>query len=158
MADEISTFTDKGMKNLNRIRTAATELAEGIQSSFFVKFGTYQPKWAQLAGSTQADRRMQGYPENEPLLRSGITRDSFTHEVEITEDSIFIIVGIKTGTIRKLPYDERPKDIGQLMCWHERGTATEPPRPMLPLVAAEVDKMLSDLFDRGSVNIMSGVR
>jgi hypothetical protein len=152
------TFTDKGMRDLNRLRKAANDLAEGIESSFFVKFGIYQPKWSGLAERTKAIRVKQGYPEDEPLLRSGVTRDSFTREVEATETSITIIVGIKTGTIRKLPYDERPKDIGQLMCWHERGTATEPPRPMLPLVADEVTKMLTDLFDRGSVSIMSGAR
>src|SRR5690348_14586823 len=53
------------------------------------KFGEYQPSagefiaWAQLAESTMRDRERQGFPEDEPLLRSGELRDdvkrSFDH-------------------------------------------------------------------------------
>lgn len=158
MSDDISQFTKKGMRGLTRLSNAANELAEGIHSAFFVKFGEYQPGWQQLAEETQEIRKHQGYPPNEPLLRSGITRDSFEKVVRVSEDEIFIIVGIPTGTIRTLPYDSRPKDIGQLMCWHERGTGHEPPRPMLPLVADEISKQLSELFNRGNFSIMTAVR
>jgi phage gpG-like protein len=43
--------------------------------------GTYRYNWPQLAESTQAERAHEGYPANEPLLRSGEMRDSIGHVV-----------------------------------------------------------------------------
>jgi hypothetical protein len=37
--------------------------------------GTYDYGWAPLADATKADRVAQGYPADEPLLRSGEMRD-----------------------------------------------------------------------------------
>src|SRR5580692_4771055 len=51
------------------------------------KIGEYQEQagpfiaWPELAESTKADRARQGYPEDEPLLRSGEMRDSIEHVV-----------------------------------------------------------------------------
>ena len=44
--------------------------------------GTYNYNWPQLAPSTQADRVQQGFPANEPLLRTGEMRDSIEHQVQ----------------------------------------------------------------------------
>lgn len=47
------------------------------------KFGHYQeaegpfPRWAPLTDATMAEREREGYPPNEPLLRSGTLRDSY---------------------------------------------------------------------------------
>src|SRR5690348_3170601 len=51
------------------------------------KIGEYQDavgpfeKWRELADSTKADRVRKGFPENEPLLRTGEMRDSIEHKV-----------------------------------------------------------------------------
>jgi HK97 gp10 family phage protein len=51
------------------------------------KIGEYQDEagpfiaWPELADSTQADRERQGYPADEPLLRTGAMRDSIEHMV-----------------------------------------------------------------------------
>jgi hypothetical protein len=51
------------------------------------KIGEYQSEagqfaaWAPLAESTQEDRARQGFPEDEPLLRTGQMRDSIEHRV-----------------------------------------------------------------------------
>lgn len=44
--------------------------------------GTYEYGWPALADSTRADRERKGFPEDEPLLRSGGMRDSIGHTVE----------------------------------------------------------------------------
>lgn len=49
--------------------------------------GTYQgaagpfAAWKELSPGTKADRKRQGFPENEPLLRTGEMRDSIQHVV-----------------------------------------------------------------------------
>lgn len=73
--------------------------------------GTYDYGWPQLAPSTQADRVQQGFPANEPLLRTGEMRDSIEHVSSPTEGRI--------GS-------NNPKAI-----WHELGTSRVPPRPFL---------------------------
>lgn len=42
--------------------------------------GPFQ-KWAELADSTKRQRARLGFPENEPLLRTGEMRDSIEHRV-----------------------------------------------------------------------------
>jgi hypothetical protein len=44
--------------------------------------GTYDYDWPQLAESTQDERGYLGFPDNEPLLRTGELRDSIEHTVE----------------------------------------------------------------------------
>jgi HK97 gp10 family phage protein len=54
------------------------------------KFGEYQEQagpfvaWKELADSTKADRERQGYPEDEPLLRRGDTRDSIGTAIAVS--------------------------------------------------------------------------
>ncbi|MFG1388807.1 phage virion morphogenesis protein [Xanthobacter versatilis] len=43
--------------------------------------GTYDYGWKQLADVTKRDRVANGFPENEPLLRTGEMRDSIEHTV-----------------------------------------------------------------------------
>ena len=75
---------------------AAVELSEGeglkqatrlLRDRARETLGTYQeavgplPAWQELAASTQAERSLQGYTPNDPLLRSGELRDSIQDEV-----------------------------------------------------------------------------
>lgn len=46
--------------------------------------GTYRYDWTPLAESTQADRVRQGWPADEPLLRTGALAASIQHKVETT--------------------------------------------------------------------------
>jgi hypothetical protein len=60
---------------------------EEIEKRAQAKIGEYQHKagpfsaWAPLADAPVQDRIDQGYPANEPLLRSGEMRDSIEHKV-----------------------------------------------------------------------------
>lgn len=143
--DDLDTFVDKGLQGIKRLEKQLDALGEAIESKFQTLIGTTQAGWAPLADSTLETRHKQGYTDDsEELLRSGIYRGSFTHEKEVKEDEFELTVGIKFGTIRLLEYDHRPHDIGALAVSHERGTATEPPRPMLTLVADALTEQLRD--------------
>ncbi len=78
--------------------------------------GTYNYGWPELAASTQADRVAQGYPADEPLLRTGELAASISHKVED--------VG---PVVQGLVYSD---DIVAL--WQEMGTSRGiPPRSFL---------------------------
>jgi phage gpG-like protein len=61
--------------------------AQMIEKRAKEKIGEYQDQvgpfiaWPELAESTKSDRASQGYPEDEPLLRSGEMRHSIEHTV-----------------------------------------------------------------------------
>ncbi len=78
--------------------------------------GTYLYGWTPLAEATKADRVRQGYPEDEPLLRTGALADSIHHMVE---DQGSVVQGLVwSGDIVAL--------------WQEMGTSRGiPPRSFL---------------------------
>ena len=78
--------------------------------------GTYTYGWTPLAASTQADRVRQGYPADEPLLRTGALADSIHHMVE---DQGSVVQGLVWS--------------GDLVAlWQEMGTSRGiPPRSFL---------------------------
>lgn len=102
------------------------KIAQKIEDTAKAEIGTYQdaigpfPEWAELAESTIEDRVRHGYNPDDPLLRSGEFRDSFTHETEGGE----AIIGSKD---RRAP-------------WFEFGTTKMEPRPSLG-PAVEHNKM-----------------
>ena len=58
------------------------ELAVLVRDNAREAIGTYKYGWPQLAESTQKDRATKGYPENEPLLRTGELRNSIMIHLE----------------------------------------------------------------------------
>src|SRR4051794_36413616 len=89
------------------------------------KIGEYQDQagpfiaWPELADATKADRVNQGYPEDEPGLRSGEMRDSIEHVVVDSEAQV--------GS-----NDDK-------LVWFELGTSKQPPRSVLG--GAVIEKM-----------------
>lgn len=87
------------------------------------KIGEYQDEagpfagWAELADATKDDRVRQGYPEDEPLLRTGEMRDSIEHVVADGEAQV--------GS-----NDDKA-------VWQELGTEHIPPRSFLGGAAVE---------------------
>ena len=63
------------------------EACEILQTEAKAEIGHYQQEagpfqaWPELAESTKQDRVKSGFPENEPLLRTGETRDSIEYTV-----------------------------------------------------------------------------
>jgi phage gpG-like protein len=100
------------------------EAAEKVEKRAKKKIGEYQDQvgpfiaWPELAEATKADRVKQGYPEDEPLLRSGEMRDSIEHTVGRDEAQI--------GS-------NNDKAV-----WQELGTEHIPPRSFLGGAMAEL--------------------
>lgn len=96
--------------------------AEIIEAEAKASIGQYQPQsgpfaeWPELAEATKDDRARQGYPENEPELRSGAMRDSIEHAV--------------VGREAHIGSDS------EILEWQELGTSRMPPRSILGGAAA----------------------
>jgi HK97 gp10 family phage protein len=96
-------------------RKALDKCASIVEKRAKDKIGEYQAQvgpfiaWQELADSTKADRESKGFPENEPLLRTGDMRDSISHalstsglEAQIGSDSD-IAVYQELGTSKMPP-------------------------------------------------------
>lgn len=125
-------------------REALTDAAKLVEEQAKAEIGTYQPAvgpfaaWPELADSTKEDRASKGYPENEPLLRTGDLRDSISHEVHGLE----AIIG-------------STEDVA---LYHELGTQHIPPRPFLGTAALFKEKEIVKLIGEQFAGTLAGVR
>ncbi len=92
-------------------REALKRAAEILEEDAKDAIGSYRYGWPQLAEATKRDRVAKGFPENEPLLRTGEFRDSIGHVVVGDSDAY-----VGTNDAR-----------GKLF---ELGTRHMPPRPV----------------------------
>lgn len=73
---------------------ALEKCAKLVEQRAKAKLGEYQDAagpfagWADLADATKADRVNKGYPEDDPLLRTGALRDSIEHTVQGSEAQV----------------------------------------------------------------------
>src|SRR5262245_15225857 len=115
-------------------RHALEKAAKVVKKRAKAKLGEYQDEagpfvgWADLADATKADRVSQGFPEDEPLLRTGAMRDSIEHTVADGEAQ----VGSNSD----------------IAVYQELGTERIPPRSFLGGAAAEsVDAIIGIVGD-----------
>lgn len=111
------------------LRDAAALFAEKAKGYL----GAYQPalgpipEWPELAESTKDERADLGFPDNEPLLRTGELRDA----IASAHDGRRAAVGVDSRMVgdgtRQNPY----RDIGAVAADMEMGTDRAPPRPFL---------------------------
>ncbi len=98
---------------------ALEKCAQVVEKSAKDKIGEYQEQagpfiaWPELADSTKRDREAQGYPENEPGLRSGEMRESIGHVTSVGD------LETQIGS-----NDDK-------MVYFELGTSKQPPRSVL---------------------------
>jgi hypothetical protein len=117
--------------------------AIAVETTAREAFGVYQPSvgsfraWAPLAESTREDRIRQGYPADEPLLRSGALRDSIRHEVSGLE----AVVGSESD----------------VMSYQELGTHCIPPRAVLGSAAVRNQHAIQQLMGQAVVSGIAGV-
>lgn len=98
--------------------------------------GTYRYGWPQLAPSTQEDRERQGFPANEPLLRTGEMRDSIEHSSD--------------------QHEARIGSNNDVAVYQELGTRSIPPRPFLQgAMRAKTPEILEEI-GRRTVAALSG--
>lgn len=103
--------------------------------------GSYHIGWPQLAASTQADRVRQGYPANEPGLRSGEMRDSIEHTPPTMEDGE--VVGYVGSNDPKL-------------LWFELGTVKQPPRTVLMGAAMRKENAIIEMAIKRAIAAWEG--
>lgn len=101
---------------------ALDRAAEIIQTEAKEMLGEYQAgagelvPWAELADATKDDRARQGFPEDEPLLRTGEMRDGIQRKV-------------LDGETAAVGSDD------DKAVWQELGTSKIPPRSFLGIAA-----------------------
>lgn len=124
-------------------RAALERVAVKVEETAKSEFGAYQPAvdqfpaWAELAESTKEERVRLGYTENDPLLRSGETRDGIGHRVEELEAEI--------------------GSDSDILVYHEFGTANMPPRPVLgPALARNEEAIVNELGGAVVAGLLEG--
>lgn len=120
-------------KGLKRIETTAKESI----GTYLDEVGQF-PAWVELAESTKKDRVRQGYAENDPLLRSGETRDSIESQIHDME-------GVVASD-------------SEILYWQELGTEHIPPRPVLgPAGLINEEHVVRDLAEAYAIAWLGGV-
>lgn len=116
--------------------------------------GTYDYGWPQLAGRTQRDRERQGFPPNEPLLRSGELRDAIEHQIVSEHEGE---VGVPSGESHT-DYNggSTAPEVGQIALWQEMGTSTIPPRPFLAGAAAHKGEEAAEIVGEAIYMALAG--
>lgn len=101
----------------------ACELVQKTAKSYLGHYD-HPGGWAQLAEATQADRVRQGFPANEPLLRTGDLRDSIAIDAPHRNGREVFGYVFSNNPIAK---------------FQELGTVSIPPRPFLSTAAMECE-------------------
>ncbi len=116
----------------------ATKVEETAKS----ELGTYQPEvgqfpaWQPLAQSTVDDRIAQGFPADEPLLRTGDLRESISHQVEGLEAAV--------------------GSTSDVALYQELGTMNMPPRPFLGPAAVRNERHMVRVLGAVAVAGLAG--
>lgn len=144
--DSMASFAAHLMTAAVAVKRAESRMLDHIGKSVKArakgKIGEYQDAappfagWAELADSTKTDRAKRGYPEDEPLLRTGGMRDSIGHRVQGGE----VTIG-----------SDDDKAV-----WQELGTETIPPRSFLGGAMAEELPRLKEILGEGTVAALVG--
>lgn len=102
------------------------------------RYGVYQDGWPPLADRTVLQRSDEGYPPDEPLLRTGGLRDSNTYSVETSGDAVTGYVGV--------PADDPHAVIAAAQELGTLGEHAIPPRPVLRPAAEAMGQEIADAF------------
>lgn len=97
--------------------------------------------WAELSDVTKLDREHQGFPENEPELRTGGLRDSIEHTV---------------GASLSGPHSAEIGSNSDIMVWQELGTVHMPPRSILGGAAARKEEEVVEVLGGAVVAALIG--
>jgi HK97 gp10 family phage protein len=123
-------------------KSALEKCAKLVEKRAKEKLGEYQDAagpfagWAPLAESTMSDRSRQGFPEDEPLLRTGALRDSIEHTV--------------ADGVAQVGSDS------DVAVYQELGTRHMPPRSFLGGAAAEKLEEIKGIIGESAVAALVG--
>jgi HK97 gp10 family phage protein len=125
-------------------RRALQKAAKVVEKRAKQKIGEYQQEtgpfiaWPELAESTKADRVKQGYPEDEPLLRSGEMRDSIG--IATSLDGLEVQIGSNSD----------------IAVYQELGTQHIPPRSFLGGAVSDKLPEIKEIIGRAIVTALVG--
>lgn len=131
-------FAEAAVAEAIVLHHALEKCAKLIEVTAKSEFGTYQPEvgpfpdWPELAESTQEARSRAGFTPNDPLLVTGKLRDSIHHETNGLE----AVIG----------------STSDIMPYHEFGTASIPPRPVLGPAAFRNKKHIQRILGKAVVD------
>lgn len=100
------------------------------------------PPWAELADSTKADRLYQGFSENDPGLRTGEMRDSYTTQINGQQ----IILGSSDPVAEVF-------ENGRLDADH-----FQPPRPVIAVALYRKEEPITEQIARRIAQALAGRR
>lgn len=140
---EFATFlSEMALREYEHDKRAMQRAANIVKKDAKARIGEYHEAvgpfagWQELADSTKADRTRQGFPENEPLLRTGEMRDS-----------------IGTRVDRDIAYIGSDSPIAE---WQELGTVHIPPRSFLGAAAAANEEKIVEIIGKSAVASLTG--
>jgi HK97 gp10 family phage protein len=125
-------------------RRALQKCAKIVEKRAKEKVGEYQQQtgpfiaWPELAESTKADRVKHGFPEDEPLLRTGEMRDSIGRAT--SSDGLEVQIGSNSD----------------IAVWQELGTQHIPPRSFLGGATADELPRIKEIMGRAFVAALIG--
>ena len=126
---------------------AMERAAQAVEKEAKASVGNYQDQsgpfvaWAELADSTKTDRERQGFPENEPELRTGELRDSIEHTV----------IRSRLGDV-----EAEVGSNSDIMVFQELGTEKMPPRSILGGAAARTETEVVKIIGGGLMAALIG--
>ena len=136
-------FAVQGSEIVIALHEGLEKAAQIVEDEAKSEIGTYQggvggifAGWQELADSTKADRVAQGFPENEPLLRTGEMRDSIDHSVE----GLTALVGSDSD----------------IALWQELGTDKIPPRSFLGGAAFRKQDEVAEIIGDAGFAVLAG--
>ena len=130
----------------HRTEQALERAARLVEREAKAELGAYQgaappfAPWAPLADSTKADRVREGYPADEPGLRSGEMRDSIGHRVDASAGHGEATVGSDDDNL----------------VWFELGTSKQPPRSVLGGALVRKSGRVAEILGEGVVKALVG--
>ncbi|KAG0167309.1 hypothetical protein DFQ30_006189 [Apophysomyces sp. BC1015] len=140
LAHHLMSETVSGLSQVKRGLELSAELIEETAKS---EIGEYQeavamfPAWAPLAALTEADKASKGYPPNSPLLRTGEMQDSIRYDAGEWEAT----VGATDPN----------------MVFHEFGTQTIPPRPVIgPALYRNLEQIQKLIGNAAAAGLVGG--
>lgn len=127
------------------LRAGLEESAKLIEVAAKEELGVYQRSnmgpfddWEELHDSTKKDRVYQGYPENEPGLRSGAMRESITHIHELITQDGDTMEAVVGSTDDHLVY-------------FELGTEKQAPRSVLGVAAIRSEDKIQEIIGEAAI-------
>jgi hypothetical protein len=122
------------------VEQALREAIGHVHEAAVRMIGDERPEWPPLAQRTRDERWRLGFPENEPLLRTGHLLAAIETEVELHPVGGDAVCGVKDGMVGDGSRADPVRNIGDVAVWMELGTGHIPARSFLAQAAIDKER------------------